>query len=98
MNSLPLSISLLANLNPLNLDKFPPEIYYFYLFNYLELDIILELRFVSLRFYSIINNYNITELTFTEFFYKSKWLSTKKSTKFRNQKSFRNKFIIASIR
>lgn len=89
------SSSLSMNIS-LNLDNLPPEIYYFYLFEYLDIDDILEFRFVCKKLYSIVKAYDITELGIGgDFRYdKEKWFSTSKSTKFRNQLDFSSLFLL----
>lgn len=75
------------------LDDLPVEIYHFYLFEYLDLDDILELRLVSKKLYSITRSYSIRKLYFLDsdfdlisfYDYKGNWFSTNESIRSKYQ-------------
>lgn len=71
-----------------NLDNLPNAIYY-YLFNYLDLDDVFELRCVSRRLRSVIKSYEITELYFIDnedhWTNRDNWFSTTKFIKLKKR-------------
>lgn len=83
-NSLqPPSISLSSiKSGPPNLDNLPPEIYHYYLFKYVDINDLFELKLVTKSLYFAVNDYKITELsflsdiTFIDFYvnYQDYWL------------------------
>lgn len=87
--------STLLSGNSLNLDNLSNDSYS-HLFNYLDLDDILQLRSVSKKFYFIVKAYQITELSFVDdrndctyynshlYDFKDNWFSTTKPINFRN--------------
>lgn len=72
----------------LYLDELPIDIFHFYLFNYLDIDDLFNLKLVSKFFNSVIQSHTITELSFLNrdryVSYKSNWFSTTKPINFRN--------------
>lgn len=101
MDNLPLS-SLSLTSEP-NLDNLPYDIFYFYIFEYLDVDEILRLRFLNKRFNSIVKSYDIKELAIVHFddcwhekdsFYlknhMDNWFSTTSSIRIENQQHLYN--------
>lgn len=85
----------------LNLDNLPIEVYHFYLFSYLDIDDILDLRLISKNFYRIIKSYDIKELSFFRddlipiySIDRKNWFTTTKSTKHKSRLAISKLFLL----
>lgn len=82
-------IASLAIYFDLSLCNLPDEVYHRCLFNYLDLNEILELRLINKRFRSLVKSYEIKEIWFIpqhdNYKFKSIWFSTTRRIKIGNQ-------------